>query len=108
MCQIINCIRAQSLSLQIFLTMNTTLKIDGHTDEAKKLRMFPFTLSEDAEKWFYSLPSMSVNTWEEMEKKFLNEYFLFSVYIRKRYNIVNFKQKEGGSLGDAYKRFKRL
>ena len=36
--------------LQRFLTMSTTLKIDGHTKESKKLRMFPFTLAEDAEE----------------------------------------------------------
>ena len=43
-----------------------------------------------------------------MEKTFLDEYFPASVYIQKIYDIVNFKQKEGESLGDAYKRFKRL
>ena len=48
--------------LQRFLTMSTTLKIDGHTDEAKKLRMFPFTLSEEAEEWFYSLPAGSITS----------------------------------------------
>ena len=69
--------------------------------------MVPFTLSEEAEKWFYSLPAGNITTWEQMEKTFLDEYFPASVYIRKRYDIVNFKQKEGESLGDAYKRFKR-
>lgn len=43
-----------------------------------------------------------------METNFLNEYFAASIYIRKRYDIVSFKQKGGESLGDAYKRFKRL
>src|SRR3954465_4478566 len=95
-------------NLQRFLTMTTSLKIEGHSEEAKKLVMFPFTLSEDAEEWFYSLPAGSITTWQQMETKFLNEYFPTSVYIRKRYDIVNFKQKEGESLGDAYKRFKRL
>ena len=66
--------------------------------------MFPFTLSEDAEEWFYSLPAESITTWEQMEHTFLDEYFPASVYIHKRYEIVNFKQKEGESLGDAYKR----
>ncbi|XP_050890469.1 uncharacterized protein LOC127095883 [Lathyrus oleraceus] len=94
--------------LQRFLTMTTSLKIEGHSEEAKKLVMFPFTLSEDAEEWFYSLPAGSITTWQQMETTFLNEYFPASVYIRKRYDIVNFKQKEGESLGDAYKRFKRL
>src|SRR3954471_9902846 len=93
--------------LQRFLTMSTTLKIDGHTEEAKRLRMFPFTLAEEAEEWFYSLPAGSITSWGEMEKAFLNEYFPASVFLRKRYEILNFKQKEGESLGDAYKRFKR-
>ncbi|XP_058770905.1 uncharacterized protein LOC131644427 [Vicia villosa] len=43
--------------LQRFLTMTTSLKIEGHSEEAKKLVMFPFTLSDDAEEWFYSLPA---------------------------------------------------
>lgn len=66
--------------IQRFLTMSTTLKIDGHTEEAKKLRMFPFTLAEDVEEWFYSLPASSITSWEEMETVFLNEYFPASVY----------------------------
>src|SRR3954471_19877889 len=93
--------------LQRFLTTTTSLKIEGHFEEAKRLVMFPFTLSEDAEEWFYSLPAGSITTWQQMETAFLNEYFPASVFIRKRYDIVNFKKKEGGSLGDAYKRFKR-
>src|SRR3954466_1374872 len=93
--------------LQRFLTTTTSLKIEGHSEEAKRLVMFPFTLSEDAEEWFYSLPAGSITTWQQMETAFLNEYFPASVFIRKRYDIVNFKQKEGESLGDAYKRFKR-
>lgn len=39
---------------------------------------------------------------------FLNEYFLASVFLRKRYDILNLTQKEGESLGDACKRFKIL
>ncbi|XP_058775235.1 uncharacterized protein LOC131649491 [Vicia villosa] len=94
--------------LQRFLTMSTTLKIYGHSEEAKRLRMFPFTLTDEAEEWFYSLPAGSIITWEKMEKAFLNEYFPASVSLRKRHEILNFKQKEGESLGDTYKRFKRL
>lgn len=84
--------------------MNTPLKIEGHTEEAKKLQMFPFILSEDAEEQFYSLPAGSITTCEQMETAFLNEYFPASVFLRKRYDIMNFKQKEGESLGDSYKR----
>lgn len=44
------------------MTMSTTLKIEAHTKESKQLRMFPFTLAEDAEKWFYSLPADGITT----------------------------------------------
>src|SRR3954468_12759991 len=37
--------------LQRFLTTTTSLKIEGHSEEAKRLVMFPFSLSEDAEEW---------------------------------------------------------
>ncbi|XP_050897999.1 uncharacterized protein LOC127104902 [Lathyrus oleraceus] len=94
--------------LKRFLTMCTTLKMPGHSEEAIRLRMFPFTLTDEAEEWFYSLPARSITTWEEMERAFLQEYFPASVALRKRYKILNFKQKEGESLGDAYKRFKRI
>lgn len=33
---------------------------------------------------------------------------IFLLFPEERYNIMNFKQNEGESLGDAYKRFKRL
>lgn len=88
--------------------MSNTLKIEGHTEEAKKLRMFPFTLAEEPEEWLYCLPAGSIATWEEMEKAFLNEYFPVLVFLRKRYESLNFKQKDGKTLGDAYKRFKRV
>lgn len=88
--------------------MSTTLKIDGHTEEAKNLRMFPFTLSEDAEEWFYSLPTRSITTWEQMETTFMHEYFPASVFLRQIYDIISFKQKKGEPLGDSYKIFKRL
>ena len=65
-------------------------------------------LSEDAEEWFYSFPAGSITTWEQMEKTFLDDYFPASVYIFKIYDIVTFRPKEGESLGDSYKRFKRL
>src|ERR1051325_9352855 len=46
--------------LQRFLTMGTTIKIDGHTKEQKK---FSFTLADEANEWFYSLPAGSITSW---------------------------------------------
>lgn len=76
-----------------FFPMSTTLNIEGHTKEIKKLRMCPFTLTKDVEEWFYSLSTDSITN---------------SVFLRKLYEILNCKSREGESLGDAYKRFKKL
>lgn len=88
--------------------MSTTLKIDRHFEEAKKLRIFLFTLAEDVAEWYYSLPSGSITSWEEMETTLLNEYFPASIFLKKIYDIMNFKKNEGESLGDPYKRLKTL
>ena len=48
---------------------------------------------------FFSLPTDNITTWEEIETAFLKEYFPTSVFIRKRHDILNFKQKEGELMG---------
>lgn len=63
--------------------MSTNLKIDRHTEEAKNLRMFLFTLAEDAEEWFYSLPAGSITTWEKWKQLFLMSIFMLMFFSRK-------------------------
>ena len=75
------------------------------TDSQKKLRLFPFTLTGRARDWLLSLPSGTIQTWEELELKFLEKYFLMSKYWDKKMEISNFKQGESESLYDAWERF---
>src|ERR1051325_3255508 len=82
--------------LHRFLATTTSLKIEGHSEEAKRLVMFPFTLTDDAEEWFYSLPAGSITTWQEMETTFVNEYFPASVFIRKKIRHCQFQTKRRG------------
>jgi len=41
------------------------------TDSQKKLRLFPFTLTGRARYWLLTIPSGTIQTWEELELKFL-------------------------------------
>lgn len=61
--------------LKNFLTICTTVKLGGHTEERKILRQCTFKLAKDYEEWFNQLPTRSTTTWATMEKYFLNEYF---------------------------------
>lgn len=94
--------------LKNFFVICETTKVDGNSEEAKRLRLFPFSLTDDAKEWFDSLPAGSITTWNEMEDKFLEQFFPTALFVRRRQDISKFQQKDGESLGEAYKRYKKL
>lgn len=63
----------------IFLTkfeqVCATIKLQQLSDGGIKLRLIPFALTDDAEKWLYNLPSNSINTWDEFVKIFLKKFY---------------------------------
>jgi len=61
------------------------------TESQKKLRLFPFTLTGRAKEWLLSIPSGTIQTWDELELKFLKRYFPMSKYFDKKHEITNFK-----------------
>jgi len=75
------------------------------TDSQKKLRLFPFTLTGKARDWLLTIPSGTIQTWDELELKFLKKYFPMSKYWDKKMQIQNFKQRGSESLYDAWERF---
>ncbi|KAJ9188077.1 hypothetical protein P3X46_003472 [Hevea brasiliensis] len=49
-----------------FLEISDMLKINGVSDDAIRLRLFPFYLKDRAREWLHSLPPGSITTWEEL------------------------------------------
>ena len=47
-----------------FLNMCATFKINGVTDDAIRLRLFPFSVRDKAQLWLASLPNESITTWD--------------------------------------------
>jgi len=78
------------------------------TESQKKLRLFPFTLTGRAKDWLLSIPSGTIQTWDELELKFLKRFFPMSKYWDKKHEITNFKQGESETLYDAWERFNLL
>ncbi|XP_073225625.1 uncharacterized protein [Cicer arietinum] len=54
-----------------FFELCETVKVDGCSEEGKMLRLFPFSLKDDAKEWLNSFPANSITTWDDLEDKFL-------------------------------------
>ncbi|CAM8982191.1 unnamed protein product [Rhodiola kirilowii] len=61
--------------LTTFLEVCATFKINGFSEDAKLLRLFPFSLTGRARDWLRSQTPDSFTTWEELAVAFLNKYF---------------------------------
>jgi len=60
--------------------------------EAVYLRAFPFSLAGKAKTWLQSHPNKSLNTWEEVEEKFIARFFPPSRFISAKSAITMFSQ----------------
>ncbi|XP_073219691.1 uncharacterized protein [Cicer arietinum] len=94
--------------LTSFFESCETVKVDGLFEEDKRMKLFPFSLTDDAKEWLHSFLADNITTWDDLEDKFLEQYFPLTMFVRKRQEIFSYKQKEGESLCDTYRRFKNL
>jgi len=57
------------------------------TDDQNKLRLFAFTLTGRAKDWLLTLPSGTIQTWDELKIEFLEKYFHMSKYWEIKRNM---------------------
>ncbi|XP_031275462.1 uncharacterized protein LOC116133938 [Pistacia vera] len=91
-----------------FLEICDTFKQNGVTDDAIRLRLFPFSLRDKAKNWLNSLLAEFITTWDALAQRFLAKYFPPSKTARMRNDITNFMQVDGESLYEAWERYKEL
>ncbi|XP_045830999.1 uncharacterized protein LOC123922316 [Trifolium pratense] len=94
--------------LERFYETCTMCRPEGYTDSQIKLRLFGFTLMGRAKDWLQCIPSGTINTWKELEDKFLERYFTNDMFLARRADITDFEQGESESLYEAYEHFKLL
>nr|GFB22979.1 hypothetical protein [Tanacetum cinerariifolium] len=83
-----------------------SIKVNGVTDDALRLYLFPHSLTHHATAWFDRLPRNSINTFEQMAKMFFEKYFPPSMVTKLGNKITNFRQRPDGSLFEAWERYK--
>nr|GEW26662.1 reverse transcriptase domain-containing protein [Tanacetum cinerariifolium] len=94
--------------LDKFLHGTQSIKVNGVTDDALRLYLFPHSLKHHATAWVDRLPRNSITTFEQMAKMFLRKYFPPSMVTKLRNEITNFRQRPNESLFEAWEHYKLL
>ena len=94
--------------LKDFLKLVDSLDLNGANRERTRLRLFQFSLRDQASNWLERLPAGSISTWEDLTTRFLAQFFPPGRTAKLRNDILMFQQHQGESLSEAWTRFKDL
>ncbi|GJZ67988.1 MAK10-like protein [Tanacetum coccineum] len=94
--------------LKDFLKLMDSLDLDVANRERTRLRLFQFSLRDQASNWLERLPTGSISTWEDLTTRFLAQFFPPGRTAKLRNDILMFQQHQGESLSEAWTRFKDL
>ena len=89
-----------------FLEVCDTVKYNRVSDDAIRLRLFPFSLKDKVKHWLTTEPPDSITSWDELVNKFLTWFFPPAKATKLKININNFCQLEGESFYEAWERYK--
>ena len=92
------------MHLTNFIEVCDTIKYNGVTKEALRLRLFPLSLGDRAKHWLTSQPPDSITSWNHLVQNFFPP-----VKIAQLVQEINtFRQLEGKNLAEAWERFHEL
>ena len=97
-----------NMHLTNVLEVCDTIKYNGVTEEALRLRLFPLSLGDRAKHWLTSRPQDSITSWNDLVQKFLTKFFPPSKIAQLVQEINTFGQLEGENLAEAWDRFHEL
>ena len=97
-----------NMHLTNFLEVCDTIKYNGVTEEALRLRLFPLSLGDRAKHWLTSQPPDSITTWNDLVQKFLTKFFPPSKIAQLVQEINTFEQLEWENLAETWDRFHEL
>ena len=90
-----------NMHLTNFIEVCDTIKYNGVTEEALKLRLFSLSLGDRAKHWLTSQPSDSITSWNDFVQNFLTKFFLPANIAHLVQEINTLRQLEGENLAEA-------
>ncbi|XP_074306677.1 uncharacterized protein LOC141641936 [Silene latifolia] len=94
--------------LNDFLDNCDMYKMNGVSDDAVRLRLFPKSLRGAAKDWLKNCDPDSFKTWDELSSAFLKKYFPPSRTAKVKSELQGFTQEEDETLYETWERYKRL
>jgi len=94
--------------LSTFMELCSMMGASDEDVETVYLRSFPSSLAGKAKTWLQSHPNKCLNTWEEVEEKFIARFFPPSRFISVKFSIVMFSQGSDELLCETWEKFKAL
>ncbi|GJY87255.1 zinc finger, CCHC-type containing protein [Tanacetum coccineum] len=73
----------------------------GNNVETTRLRLFQFSLRDQASNWLERLPAGSITIWEDLTTRFLAQFFPPRRTTKLHNDILMFQQHHGESLSEA-------
>ncbi|GJV73053.1 MAK10-like protein [Tanacetum coccineum] len=70
--------------------------------ERQRLRLFQFSLRDQASNWVERLPGGFISTWEDLATRFLAQFFPPGRTAKLRNDILMFQQHHGESVSEAW------
>jgi hypothetical protein len=94
--------------LKDFLKIVDSIDLDVTTRESTRLRLFQFSLRDQASQRLERLPARSITSWDDLTTRFLAQFFPPGRTTKLRNDILMFQQRHGETLYEAWTRFKDL
>ncbi|GJQ99671.1 zinc finger, CCHC-type containing protein [Tanacetum coccineum] len=88
--------------LKDFLKLVESLDLDNENRERRRLRLFQFSLRDQASNWLERLPAGSISLWEDLTTRFLSQFFPPGRTAKLSNDILMFQQHHGESLFEAW------
>ncbi|XP_048491553.1 uncharacterized protein LOC125492860 [Beta vulgaris subsp. vulgaris] len=91
-----------------FMEKCDTVKINNVSEDAIRLRLFPFSLRDRAREWLRNEGVETFDTWGKLAKAFLVKFLGKEKTTKLRNELATFEQDDDESLYEAWRRFLRL
>jgi hypothetical protein len=96
------------MHLHDFIEICDRQKFKNVENDALKLKLFPFLLSGKAKEWLNSLPTASINSWDDLKEAFTKKYYPPVKFLQNGNNILSFRQNENEHVAMAWERIKHM